>query len=259
MQGSQNFIFCLGGHDLEMLTIQQLLAENHQNVLDKHLSWGAAASVYQYEIQQARLQHVTPVLIELQNDLGLPAEHVILIDHHNTQAGITQPTALHQVFQRLQLPTSRWTRWFDLVAANDIDHIQGLQALNASQTEIQQIREADRRAQGISVADDVAAQKALASLDVKADGALTIVHLTHHRTTAVVDALHPALGGVGYRNLLVISHQEVNFFGEGKWVQALVQVFPAGWYGGALPTRGFWGCQGIEAQRIVECLLNVMK
>jgi hypothetical protein len=254
----QDFLFCLGGHDLEMLTIKQLLAEHSQHpVLDKNLSWGAAASAYKTEISKAIRQNITPVLVELENDLKLNSEQVILIDHHGKQAGATQPTALHQVFNLLSLPASNWTRWFDLVAANDRNHIAGLQAINASQAEIIKIREADRRAQGISAADDTAAQQALGTIEIKNDGALCIVHLNHCRTTAVVDALHPALGGVGYRNLLIVSPQELNFFGEGPRVQALAKEFSNSWYGGALPTRGFWGCKGVEANKIIDSLLKM--
>jgi len=252
------FLFCLGGHDLEMLTIKHLLEENAQPILDKHLSWGAAASACQPEINEALQLGTTPVLIELHDDLAFNSEQLILIDHHGRQAGKTQPTALHQVFQLLDLPASRWTRWFELVAANDVDHIAGLQALNATQAEIIKVREADRRAQGITAADDAEAQKALAAIEIKADGALSIVHLTHQRTTAVVDALHPALGGVGYRNLFVVSPNEINFFGDGNWVQALANAFPKGWYGGALPARCFWGHEQIKAKSVIDFLSKLI-
>jgi len=186
------FLFCLGGHDLEML---------------------AAASACQPQINEALQLGTTPVLIELHDDLAFNSEQLILIDHHGRQAGKTQPTALHQVFQLLDLPASRWTRWFELVAANDVDHIAGLQALNATQAEIIKVREADRRAQGITAADDAEAQKALAAIEIKADGALSIVHLTHQRTTAVVDALHPALGLMRFPRVGMVAHCQRDVFG----------------------------------------------
>lgn len=226
----QKRLFCLGGHDLEMLTIKQLLEEQAQRVLDKQLHWGATASAYQMEIEHALQQSITPVLIELQNDLKLDIGKVIFIDHHGPQAGATQPTALHQVFDLLRLPASLWTRWFELVAANDRGHIPALQALNASQAEIIQVRQADRHAQGISCADEIAAQEAIATMNIQADGALNVVYLNHSRTATVTDALNLALGGIGYQNLLVISPQEVNFFGDGQWVKALAQTFPDSWW-----------------------------
>ena len=252
LSSSQSFLFCLGGRDLEMLTIKQLLRKQRQAYLDKALAWGAAASAYQKEIETALQEHITPVLIELEWDIT--CEPVIIIDHHGAYAGETQPTALHQVFKLLELPDSQWTRWFELVAANDRGYIPALQALKASQSEIIQIRKADRRVQGISAVDDVAAMKAINTMEVVGD--VSIIHLTHHRTSAVADALEPALGGVGFRNLLIISPQEVNFFGEGQWVLLLSTQYPEGWYGGALPTRGFWGCQQIDPPQVMNFLLS---
>lgn len=257
LDSPQSKMFFLGGQDLEMLTIKQLLEENTQPLWDKQLSWNeASASAYQSEIEVALQQKKVPVLIELKNDLALTTAQIILIDHHGVQAGEGQPTALHQVFDFLRLPAFRWTRWFDLVAANDRGYIPALQAIDASQSEIVKVRQADRRAQGISLDDEKAALEAIATMEIRAEGALNIVYLEHHRTTAVVDALHPALGGIGYQNLLVVSPQEVNFFGEGKEVQALAQAFPDSWYGGALPTRGFWGCHGIETGKVIDFLLK---
>lgn len=249
MKKNNNFLFCLGGHDLEMLTIKQLLAEHNQPILDKQLTWGAAASAYQAEINKALQRGVTPVLIELDYDLILnPAP--IIIDHHGSLAGKNEPTALHQVFKLLSLPPSSWSRWFDLVAANDKDHITGLQAINATQTEIIKIRAADRRAQGITADEELSAKQAIANMEIK--GSLSFVSLPHNHCATVVDALHPALGGVGYDNLLIISPQEVNFFGKGEWVQALAKAFPNSWYGGALPQQGFWGSQKIAAKTVID-------
>jgi len=256
MKSQTKYLFCLGGHDLEMLTIKQLLEDNAQPLLDKHLSWGATASALESEIKEAHQQGITPVLIELHNDLALHSEQIILIDHHGPLARKTQPTALHQVFKLLSLPSSSWTRWFELVAANDRDHIAGLQALNATQAEIITIRQADRRAQGITANDETSAKKAIATMEIKANGALNIVQLSHHRSAAVVDKLHPALGGIGFRNLLIRSPQELNFFGQGQWVQALAKAFPQGWYGGALPERGFWGSHNLKANTVINFLLT---
>ena len=57
----------------------------------------------------------------------------------------------------------------------------------------------------------------------------------------ITDRLDRELGGPGYHNLLILSPGEVNFYGEGRLVNALAAAFPAGWYGGSLPERGFWG------------------
>lgn len=65
-------VFFLGGRDLEMVTIRALLQAHAPTMFhDKGLAWGARASAYQGEIESALAEGKTPVLIELENDLGL--------------------------------------------------------------------------------------------------------------------------------------------------------------------------------------------
>jgi len=71
------------------------------------------------------------------------------------------------------------------------------------------------------------------------------------------DWLQPELGGPGCENLLVISPGEVNFYGTGKLAEDLNRHFSGGWYGGALPERGYWG-QGKEYPP-VEVLLDFLE
>lgn len=64
-------VFFLGGADLEMATIRALLDETVPgNVHDKGLRWGAKASAYREEIMSALAQGLTPVLVELEDNLG---------------------------------------------------------------------------------------------------------------------------------------------------------------------------------------------
>lgn len=234
--------FFLGGYDLEMITIRDLLKETVPAAyFDKRLDWGAAASAYREEIDRALTEGKTPVLVELANDLGFAAERVIIVDHHGPRSGAGAPSSLHQVFALLELPAERWTRWFDLVVANDVGYIPALMEKGATAEEIAQIRAEDRAAQGITPEEEGDGARAAADREVLLDGKLTVVHLGHSRTAAAVDRLHPVLGGPGYENLLVCCPNEVNFFGAGRLVRALDARFPAGWFGGALPHRGFWG------------------
>ncbi|MGH9893393.1 MAG: hypothetical protein ACREA0_15670 [bacterium] len=121
-------VFFLGGTDLEMLTIRTLLEETIPGRFhDKHLVWGAKASAYGEEIGEALDAGKTPVLVELEDDVGLDREAVVITDHHGERAGSDKPTSLHQIFALLGLPAKRWTRWFDLVAANDRGYIAEMQ------------------------------------------------------------------------------------------------------------------------------------
>jgi hypothetical protein len=237
--------FFLGGYDLEMVTIRDLLKEVVPAAyFDRHLSWGAAASAYREEIEHCLAERKVPVLVELADDLGLDAERVIVVDHHGPRSGADAPSSLHQVFALLGLPAERWTRWFDLVVANDVGYIPALLEIGATAEEVAQIRAADRAAQGICAEEEAEGARAAANREVLLGGKLTVIHLGHSCTAAAVDRLHPVLGGPGYENLLVCCPNEVNFFGAGRLVRALDARFPGGWFGGALPGRGFWGHPG---------------
>lgn len=245
-------VFLLGGHDLEMLAIRDLLVSAKTPFHDRSLRWGAKASSYRAELAAARADGRTPVLIELENDLGLaavpavalpkplpPAVEAITVDHHGPAAG-DRPTALEQVFALLGLPGSAWTRWHDLVAANDRGHIAALRLFGADDDEIRRVRRADLAAQGVTDPEWAAASESIR--DRRQVGGLTIVDLPHDRAGLAADLLDPAFGGPGVpEDLLVVSPGEVNFYGSGPRVTALAGKFHGGWCGGELPARGFWG------------------
>jgi hypothetical protein len=251
----ERLVFFLGGSDLEMVTIRKLLAaQPGTQYYDKQLSWGAKASAYRDEIAATLAHGGVPVLVELENDLDLEPTAIIVADHHGKRAGSQRPTSLHQVFDLLQLPPERWTRWFELVAANDRGYIPAMVALGASQEEIAAVRAADRAAQGITADDEAAGEQAIAHAITLVNGTLTVVQLPHNRTATVTDRLQPELGGPGYVNVVIRSPDEVNFFGTGDLVYRLDKTFPGGWYGGALPHRGFWG-HGLPVPDVVPTLV----
>lgn len=236
------FEFFLGGRDLEMTVIRELLEKYAPDRFHDHqLAWGAKATDYRSEIQTCLATGRTPVLIELEADMTLDPRKVVVIDHHGRWAGSDRPTSLHQVFELLELPAELWTRRHALVAANDRGYIPALAELGASRDEIAAVRAADRAAQGITSEQEQEGERAVRYAEVLADGQLTVARLTHDRTAAVADRLDPLLGGPGFHNLLVLSPRQVNFFGAGTWIDRLASEFPGGWYGGALPERGFWG------------------
>jgi hypothetical protein len=179
-----------------------------------------------------------PVLVELDDDIGVRGAYVV-VDHHGSRAGATAPTSLHQVFDLLQLPRSRWTRWLELVAANDRGHIREMRRIGATEEEIARVRAADRSAQGITEDDELAGEQSLRDARLIADGRLLVVRLPHEHTTVVADRLE--MDRDPPENLLVISPNEVNFYGPGAVVEMLTSRYHGGWSGGALPERGFWG------------------
>jgi len=231
----------LGGRDLEMQSIAALARDVGVNVHDDGLSWGAQASHYAQRIAEAQAAGHTPVLVELPWDLSYPSEGVLLIDHHGERAGIGEPSSLRQIFDLLHLPAEQWTRELSLIEANDIGWIPAMLRLGATTEEVCTIRAADRASQGVTDNEELQAEQAVAQLRLVADGQLAIVHCPHDRSAPITDRLHSATGGQSVDNVLIQGPSETQFFGRGDLLRGLHAEYPGGWYGGALPERGYWG------------------
>ena len=242
------FKFFLGGTDLEMVTIRKLLQAQGEDFEDAGLSWGAKASSYTAGIHIALSSGRKPVLVELTQDLPQSVSaQCLVIDHHGPMAGKSMPTALEQVFRLLQLPHERWSRHFDLVAANDRGHIRAMRELipPASDAEVRAIREADLQSQGVKDEDIAAAKDATATATSSCDGRLTHIH-SAARAGLIAEYMEPFFGGPDFHNLLVTGPTTIAFFGEGRCVYRLVELSPSApssWFGGALPGSGFWGAE----------------
>ncbi|TVP96594.1 MAG: hypothetical protein EA381_17050 [Planctomycetaceae bacterium] len=241
-----DWIGFLGGADLEMATIAELLARQGIETFDRELGWGAKASAYADEIAATIRRGKIPVLIELEPDLAAELiDRCLLIDHHGERAGRDAPTSLEQIHSLLRLPESEWSRWDALVAANDRGYITAMRALvpPASDEEIRQVRQQDLAAQGVTAEQLDQARQAATLAELLCDGRLTLVQ-TAVRGGLVAEMLEPFFGGPGFINLLVVGPATVAFFGQGALVQALVDASPPppdAWFGGALPDSGFWG------------------
>ena len=260
-------MFFLGGYDLEMVTIRDLLRAHNIPFCDRKLSWGATASQYEADIRDCLKRNIQVVLIELPDDLNLVAgdtsDKIILIDHHNEEAGAEEPTALEQVFQLLKLPETLWTRHFELVAANDRGHIQGMLNLArpASQQEVSRIRAADRAAQGVTPRDEELALAAISDRQELCDGRLTVVLSNTSKSSAITDVLDKRLGGTGYQNLLIVTPESVNVFGSGQIIAQLNSRFCDDriWFGGNLPESGFWGSDKASAELVRQQLIEFLE
>lgn len=243
--------FFLGGADLEMVEIEKLLRDRQPSdppysLCAKRLPWGAGISAYRAEAEAALARGDMLVLVELRNDLNLPTDRIVEVDHHGERAGADKPTSIEQVYTLLGRPRPRASaarRRLELVIANDRGYIPGLLAARATPAEAAAIRAKDRRAQGITTAEEEAAAEAAARRQTLNDGDLTIVELPHDRFAAVSDRLHQGLGGPGYRSLLILGYSEAQYDGSGNVVARLSAAVPGSWCGGALPQRGFWGCR----------------
>lgn len=197
-------IFLLGGQDLEMQTIEEVLRDNGVCFENRHLRWdNAFLSGYKDVVNEyAGNPEVTLYGVELMEDIETSANYV-RIDHHNDFAG--RPSSLEQVMTVLGLPMNWRER---LIAANDARYIPGMESIGATSTEIAKIRLADRRAQGVTDEDERAAE--LAVRQVSGDAStLYVVQTGIHRFSPICDRLYP------YRRLLIYNATEFMFYGEG--------------------------------------------
>lgn len=203
----QDLHFFLGGNDLEMKTIKDLLDKLGVAYSDKNISWKKAAtvgvSVYGDEIEKIVKEGRTPVIIELKKDARLP-KNTIEIDHHNENAG--KPASILQVCELLGVEP---TRKMQLIAANDSGYIPAMMEMGASKEEIAQIRYLDRVAQDITPEQEKQAEEAIAGAQEFCG--VTVIKMPHSRTATVADRL---FNPNKPQNLLIISGDgETNYYG----------------------------------------------
>ena len=237
----RNYHFFLGGHDAEMIEIRNILESHGIPVYDRQLSWGAALSAYREEIKTLPPDAV-PVFVELSPDIPAP-DGAIFIDHHNERAGKWEKTAIQQTADLLEIELSRRQQ---LISVNDRGHIRAMRAAGASPAEIEEIRALDRKAQGVTEADEqLAAQSIENHLTDLGCGAAWIDSRTD-RTSPIADRLFDQ-----YKHLFIATpKEELFYFGRGYVVQRLKSHYDElkkdrpdlkSWSGGDLPEYGFFG------------------
>lgn len=263
----KNLTFFLGGYDLEMLTIRELINAEGLPYFDGELDWSSATVIaYKEGIRATRLRGNTPVLVELRIDPKNESDRelsdgAIIVDHHGPRAGENEPTSLEQVFKLLELPQERWTRWMDLVSANDRGHVPAMQLRGATTEEMAAIRAEDRRAQGMTPEEEAEAERGIANRELLFWDTLAIVRISHHRSSAVADKIEPILGGPGPVNCIVVSPDEINVYAVGALIEALLVRFPkelGSWSGGNMPKRGYWGLKHVDATEVVEVCCSAL-
>lgn len=244
----KNLVVFAGGHDGEMTEITRVCREAGVEVIDHNLPWGAKVSNYASEIAKAVADGKIPVLVELTMDEKIP-ESAVVVDHHNENAG--RPASLLQVLSLLGIEP---TRRQQLIAANDSGYIPAMLAMGASPDEIAEVRYADRAAQGITPEQEQEAERAIAAAEVI--NGVTIIRMSHSKSSPVCDRL---FNPEKEERLLILSNgkdgSEVNFFGNGELCRQLRNKF-RGWMGGNLPQNGFWGCENVEQDSVLDYVVK---
>lgn len=214
-QGKGKLLFLLGGYDLEMVTIRDLLLKvGFQDVTgndppfperafaDRRLTWGALLSSYKSELNAVKEQRErTVVAVELTEDIPAP-ENYVVIDHHNERSHL--PSSIEQTAAFLGLNLSRYQR---LVAANDRGYIPEMMKMGVTVDEIEKIRKKDRKAQGVTSKDEKMAEISVRD-KIEFCGRIAIVRSLTDKFSPIVDRLHGKA-----EKLLIISSAEIGYFG----------------------------------------------
>lgn len=199
-------LFLLGGHDLEMETVREMLQSRGEVYCDRGLIWSnATLSSYSMEMETFWRQYPDGIIygVELTDDVCAVSGRYYGIDHHNALSG--NPSALEQVMVLLGI---RMTRRYELVAANDRRYIPGMLEIGATDEEIRIIRREDRRCQGVTENDEHLAEKSIAE-NLLVFGNLSVVRSLGPRFSPICDRLFP------YHSLLIYTDAEWMYYGHG--------------------------------------------
>lgn len=196
-------IFLLGGYDLEMQEIENLLIENACTYYNASLKWSDAKLSSYIDVIKPFYDGNQSMIygIELMEDIPVP-DNYVKIDHHNEYS--SRPSSLVQVASLLGVELSRRQH---LIAANDVGYISAMASYGATQSEIEEIRLADRCAQGITGFDELLG---VLSIDryMQQSGSLVIVKsLTPHFAT-ISDRLYP------FERLIIYTDAEMTYYGD---------------------------------------------
>ena len=233
-------IFFLGGKDLEMETIQNLLSQNNMEFVNGDLSWSNAyIDNYVSQINRKIKEGYIVYGVELlnPNHIRIDSDNFKVIDHHGAFEG--EVSSIEQVCKIIG--HDELTREEKLIAANDARYIPGMRAMGASEEEITDIRQRDRKAQGVTEEEERQAAIDLDSVIEVFPGLLSIKTTLAH-FSPLVDRISQKWN---VKRLLVYSESEFTFYGYGKdTVREIADVSKLSfigdtYYGGGI--NGFWG------------------
>lgn len=248
-----NSIFLLGGQDLEMYTIKDILKRYNLNFIDLGLKWNEAKLSKYKQYINSFIQEVpngTIYGIELEKDIYIPEHLYITIDHHNEQSN--NPSSLEQILDLLKIEK---TRWLELVTANDKHYIPGMEKIGATNDEIYTIRKADRKLQGVTEEDELLAEKSI-SENTERINSLIVIRSYTSAFSPICDRLYP------YDSLLIYTPHEFTYYGKEvlKVRQILAEEYAKGkiFYGGG--DNGYLGSkQNKYSEKEIYQLINKLK
>lgn len=199
---SKKKVFLLGGYDLEMLEIKNILDSKNFEYKDKNLSWGnAKLSAYKSELETYN-EDVIIYGIELESDVEHPKNYVV-IDHHGKFDD--NLSSLEQVAKILDINLSDYQK---LIAANDSRYISGMENICAPKDQIDDIRKKDRELQGITAEDEKLAKE---SIEAESIYDKNIILSKTPKFSAVSD-----LAYYKFDNYVIYNNEKILFYGYKK-------------------------------------------
>ncbi|MCI4627129.1 MAG: hypothetical protein L3V56_14370 [Candidatus Magnetoovum sp. WYHC-5] len=234
-----------------MVEILNILVSKGVCFYDKQLSWGAALTEYEEELTMLA-PNIIPVFIELNLDCRYP-ENSIIVDHHGQKASKYAQTSIEQVATLLRVKLNRHQQ---LISANDKGHIRAMIALNATNEEIAQIRQMDRKAQGVTEEDEKNAEISIKNHIEIINGNCAIVQSLTRHSSCIFDRIYDKFDYV----FIYTPKGQLHYSGKGHIVQYLVELYKKQktdnksidfWWGGSLPDYGFFGTDApLDKQQI---------
>ena len=235
--GKRNIVFLLGGRDLEMLTIKEILdraGKEQVSYVDKGLSWGAKLSAYADELKSFKDSEIYGIELERDLPMGQIPDHYHSIDHHGEFE--SKDSSLEQVLQVLKEVGVDVPMTDDLkrIAANDKGYIAGLNQAGAKFDQILDIRRRDLDAQGVTEDDRKMAVDSVNQKEViEKDGCrLIVVEALTDRFSAIVDTLLLDVEAKSDRlkemdRILVYSDTDFCYYGKDRdgWLTAVRKAF----------------------------------
>ncbi len=242
-------IFLLGGDDLEMLSIKKILLEEGfeegKNFFDKGLKWGAKLSSYENELKQ--FSEYTIYGIELEEDITSPSNYQ-RIDHHND---FSDKEA--SIVQVLELLGKKPIREQELIAHNDVGHIEAMKCFGATKEEILDIRQRDRATQGVTPQEEAQALEEIEN--IKEENALYVLETSLDKFSPIVDNFEK-------RPFLLYSQKSLTYYGEIGFLKEKYkeQIEKNQAYHG----RGFFGFDSqyvgsVSANRLAKEIIDMKK
>ena len=241
-------IFFLGGHDLEMLAIKEVLTVYNQEFLDKELEWdNAMLNKYEKELKEYSEMGYRIYGVELRDAGQNLPDNYIAIDHHNQNEDF--PSSLEQVCELLG---KEMDRRLQLISVNDKAYIPGMVAMGATSDEISEIRHLDRKAQGVTEQEEFEAKRAIEEATIIRG--LLCIKSNSKRFSPIIDRI--------YRKsvrTLVFTDSEFTYYGFGRNIvlEALKNHFPENefYYGGG--ENGYLGIGPCGKENIIKMIQTI--